>query len=175
MREQGLISVHEFDLYCYLVHRSNRLGWQNPFSQSTEVICAVLRINRNSLLTRREKLHSAGLITYKEGDGIGRPAEYELCPIKRKAAGKPRTKKDEAVKPEKPSVKDIKAFCEKKQCEVDAQAFFDYYEARDWTIGGKPIADWHAVLMKWGSGNRNNNQRKNNFAKYSKSISDVQF
>ncbi|MBK5722537.1 hypothetical protein JGH11_16810 [Dysgonomonas sp. Marseille-P4677] len=78
LREQGVISIHEHDLYTYLIHKCNKLGWKNPFNQPTEIICAVLRINRNALVNRRNKLHSLGLISFKEGKAKSKPAEYTL-------------------------------------------------------------------------------------------------
>lgn len=81
LREQGLITQHECDLYCYLVHRSNKLDWQNPFAQSSEVLCAVLGIGRNALSQRRNKLRRIGLINFKEGTTKTKPAEYEICPL----------------------------------------------------------------------------------------------
>ncbi len=82
LREQGILSVHEADLYLYLVHKSNRLGWKNPFNQSTEIICAVLGVSRNALTNRRNRLQQIGLIKFKEGVAKKRPATYELCILK---------------------------------------------------------------------------------------------
>lgn len=95
LREQGLVTQCECDLYCYLVHRSNRLDWQNPFAQSSEVMCAVLGIGRNALSQRRNKLRKMGLIDFKEGTTRTKPAEYELCPLKK--ASPQRTKKKEML------------------------------------------------------------------------------
>ncbi|WP_029902212.1 hypothetical protein [Prevotella sp. 10(H)] len=87
LREQGIISAHEHDLYNYLLHRCNRLNWKNPFNQSTEVVCAVLGINRNALTNRRNRLLQAGLITFKEGVAKGRPAEYTINGIENDTLG----------------------------------------------------------------------------------------
>ncbi len=176
LREQGLITSHEYDLYSYLVHRSNRLGWKNPFSQSTDVLCAVLGINRNSLSRRRRRLCEMGLIRYKEGETKTRPAEYELCQV-----GNVRAKRSAAKKQPKPAERKVNptrdeviAFCKERKSVVDALTFFNFYEAKQWTISGREIADWRAVLMKWEN-RRVATVQKNNFAKYSKSISDVEF
>lgn len=82
LREQGILSAQEHDLYCYLVHKCNKLGWKNPFNQSTEIVCAVLGINRNGLTNRRNKLQQLGLIKFKEGITKRKPAEYMLCILK---------------------------------------------------------------------------------------------
>lgn len=82
LREQGLLTVHESDLYLYLVHRCNRLGWKNPFMQPTDITCAVLGINRNALVSRRNKLQQLGLIGFKEGERKTKPPVYILCSVK---------------------------------------------------------------------------------------------
>lgn len=87
LREQGIISVHEHDLYNYLLHRCNRLNWKNPFNQSTEIICAVLGINRNALTNRRNRLKQAGLIKFKEGTAKMKPAEYTITCIEKDTQG----------------------------------------------------------------------------------------
>ena len=83
LREQGILSVHEADLYLYLVHRSNKLGWKNPFNQPTDIICAVLGISRNALTNRRNRLQQLGLITFKEGSAQKKKSPiYTLCILK---------------------------------------------------------------------------------------------
>lgn len=82
LREQGILSVHEADLYLYLVHKSNKLGWKNPFNQSTEIICAVLGVSRNALTNRRNRLQQLGLIKFKAGTTNIKPPTYELCILK---------------------------------------------------------------------------------------------
>lgn len=79
MREQGLLTAHECDLYLYLVHRCNRLGWSNPFGQPSDITCAVLGINRNALVIRRNRLKRLGFIRSKEGERKTEPPLYALC------------------------------------------------------------------------------------------------
>lgn len=176
LREQGLVTSLECDLYSYLVHRSNRLGWKNPFSQSSDVLCAVLGINRNSLSRRRRRLCEMGLIRFKEGETKTRPAEYELCAVEAVARKTLRSKVKAKNLPVsvKPTLTEVETFCRERKSTVDAHAFHNFYEAKDWTINAKAIADWRAVLMKWEN-RRTSLGQKNNIAKYSKSISDVEF
>lgn len=79
LREQGLLTVYEGDLYLYLVHRCNRLGWKSSFTQPTDITCAVLGINRNALISRRNRLKQLGLINFKEGERKTKPPTYVLC------------------------------------------------------------------------------------------------
>ena len=38
---------------------------------------------------------------------------------------------------------------------IDPQAFYDYYEAKNWCIGNIPIKDWQAKIIKWENGGEN--------------------
>lgn len=176
LREQGLVTSLEGDLYCYLVHRSNRLGWKNPFNQSSDVLCAVLGINRNSLSRRRRRLCEMGLIRFREGETKTRPAEYELCEVQSIARKTLSRKRTEKALPElsKPDLLAVESFCRERKSVVEAQAFYSYYEARGWVINGKAIADWKSVLMKWEA-RRTTLANKSGGVKYSKSISNVEF
>lgn len=93
MREQGIISPLEQDLYMYLLHKCNILYWKNPFMQSTQIVCSVLNTNRSALIIRRKRLKQLGLIDYKEGQTKNRPAEYTIAGIDPTAKGKDREKK----------------------------------------------------------------------------------
>lgn len=176
LREQGLITSHECDLYSYLVHRSNRLGWKNPFNQSSDILCAVLGINRNSLSRRRRRLCDMGLICFKEGETKTRPAEYELCETDnfiRKVTNKKRKTKV-VITATRPLLTDVEIFCKERGSIVDARLFHDYYEAKEWKVNGQLIADWRSVLIKWER-NKKYFSQKDSMSQYSKSISDVEF
>jgi hypothetical protein len=181
LREQAIISVHEADLYLYLVHRSNKLGWKNPFNQSTEIICAFLGINRNALTNRRNKLQQLGLIKFREGTTKGRPAEYELCSLKDTqhntqtytqcdtyTINKTKLNKTKEVDKEKPTrflpppLEEIKIYCEERKNSVDPQRFLDFYQAKNWMIGKNKMKDWRAAVRTWEKGDNNNGRTTTN-------------
>jgi hypothetical protein len=55
----------------------------------------------------------------------------------------------------KPTVDEIRDYCEKRQNGIDAQYFYDYYEARGWKYGNTHIVDWKACVRTWErNGNR---------------------
>lgn len=156
MREQGILSLHEHDLFNYLVHSCNKLGWKNPFNHKTEVICSVLGINRNVLAVRRNRLKQMGLIDYKEGITKFRPAEYEIkCimkdtqPVAQPIAETSKTAKRKEVAFTPPSVEEIVKYCTERDKGVDAQRFFDFYTAKDWMIGRNKMKDWRAAVRTW--------------------------
>lgn len=51
----------------------------------------------------------------------------------------------------KPTVEEIKAYCTERNNNIDAETFFDFYEANGWVQGrsGKPLKDWKAAVRTW--------------------------
>ena len=49
----------------------------------------------------------------------------------------------------RPSVGEIRAYCEEKGYHVDAQAFFAYYESNGWRVGKNPMKSWQSALVTW--------------------------
>lgn len=55
---------------------------------------------------------------------------------------------------QKPTVGEIADYCLERKSAVDAQRFFDYYEANGWVQGkGKPVVDWKACMRTWERNN----------------------
>ena len=49
-----------------------------------------------------------------------------------------------------PSYEEVKAYVDEKRLNVDAQKFFDYYEAGDWHDGnGKAVKSWKQKCLTW--------------------------
>ncbi|MDR3133001.1 MAG: hypothetical protein LBU42_03135 [Prevotellaceae bacterium] len=78
LREQGILTGSEGDLYMYLLHVSNKLGWKNPFNQSNALICAVLNTSEPTLIRNRNTLKQAGLIEFESGKAVKRNTQYYL-------------------------------------------------------------------------------------------------
>lgn len=78
LREQGILSGAEGDLYLYLLHTSNKLAWKNPFNQSNRLICAYLNMSEKSLIKYKNTLKQAGLIDFTSGKAIKQNSSYTL-------------------------------------------------------------------------------------------------
>ena len=67
----------------------------------------------------------------------------------------------EAVKNKKftkPTIQEIKNYCLERKNNVDANKFFNYYEANGWKVGKNPMKDWQACVRTWEGNNYGNNQ-----------------
>ena len=61
----------------------------------------------------------------------------------------------------RPTVNEIQAYCDERLNGIDAQQFFDYYEARGWKYGtGKPMVDWKAAVRTWERNRKSDKQSK---------------
>ena len=62
----------------------------------------------------------------------------------------PTDKEGKAKRFIKPSLQEIEQCIKEKGYNIDAGAFYDYYEANGWVQGqGKPIKNWKASLSTW--------------------------
>jgi len=49
----------------------------------------------------------------------------------------------------KPSIDDVRSYCQERKNAVDAQHFLDYYEANGWRVGRNAMKDWRAAVRTW--------------------------
>lgn len=57
----------------------------------------------------------------------------------------------------KPTVEEIRAYCEERKNGLDAQAFFDFYESKGWKVGAAKMKDWRASVRTWEQRRKNEN------------------
>lgn len=77
-KEYRLTSI-EADLYLFLVHRCNKLRWENPFCLPTKEIEIALRLSRKTINNARRNLENVGLIKFQPGATNGKFAKYFLA------------------------------------------------------------------------------------------------
>lgn len=49
----------------------------------------------------------------------------------------------------KPTLEEVKAYCIERNNNVDAEHFYDYYEANGWKVGKNSMKDWKASVRTW--------------------------
>jgi len=50
---------------------------------------------------------------------------------------------------QKPTIEQIRAYCKEAGKDIDAETFFDFYEAKGWVVGRSPMKDWKAAVRNW--------------------------
>lgn len=78
LREQGILDAGCGDLYLYLVHKSNSLGWKNPFNQSNSLVRAFINVSEPTLIRQRNVLKQLGLIEFESGKALRSNTTYYL-------------------------------------------------------------------------------------------------
>ena len=58
-------------------------------------------------------------------------------------------KKEPAKRFVKPTVEEIKAYCDERYNSVNPQQFYDFYESKDWRVGANKMKDWKAAVRTW--------------------------
>jgi hypothetical protein len=48
-----------------------------------------------------------------------------------------------------PSVEDIYTYCRSRKNSVNAETFYDHYQANGWKVGKVPMKDWRAAVRYW--------------------------
>lgn len=49
----------------------------------------------------------------------------------------------------KPTVEEVRAYCEERNNGIDAEAFVDFYISKGWMVGKNPMKDWQAAVRTW--------------------------
>jgi hypothetical protein len=49
----------------------------------------------------------------------------------------------------KPTIVEIDLYCADRQNNVDAYAFFDFYQSKNWMVGKNKMKDWKACVRTW--------------------------
>ena len=62
----------------------------------------------------------------------------------------------------KPTLEEVKEYCEERNNKVDAEAFIDFYESKGWKIGKSTMKDWKASIRTWERNDKKNTNKKNN-------------
>lgn len=112
--------------------------------------------------TEREAPNHRSITTVKPNDNQSiteaEPKEKEKEKAKANVKAKENVKGNEPAKAfcaetprrfSKPTVDEIRVYCRERGNAVDAQRFFDFYEAKGWLVGNQPMKDWQAAVRTW--------------------------
>ena len=98
---------------------------QKQSNQSKEI-----KVNQNN---------QSFLETETETETRNRSIEKEI--VKEKVAKAPTFKK--------PTLDEVKAYCQERNNGVDAEKWMDHYTANGWKVGKNPMRDWKATVRTW--------------------------
>ena len=58
----------------------------------------------------------------------------------------------------KPTIEEIQIYCEERNNGINANAFYDFYESKDWFVGKNKMKDWKACVRTWEQRNKKDNR-----------------
>lgn len=61
---------------------------------------------------------------------------------------------------QKPTIEEIRQYCQESRLDVDAEQFFLFYESKGWVIGKSPMRDWRAAIRTWEKRENNSPRRR---------------
>lgn len=62
---------------------------------------------------------------------------------------KDKKEKDKKKNFVKPSLDEVRSYCQERNNNVDPEAFIDFYESKGWKVGNQPMKDWKAAVRTW--------------------------
>lgn len=74
----------------------------------------------------------------------------------------------------KPSLEEVKAYCDERNNNVDAEQFIDYYESNGWKVGKNTMKDWKAAIRTWEKHNFKTTKKKQIIYEYNEIESSEQ-
>lgn len=57
----------------------------------------------------------------------------------------------------KPTVSDVKEYCDERLNSINPESFIDFYESKGWMVGRNKMKDWKACVRTWENKARNKN------------------
>ena len=61
---------------------------------------------------------------------------------------------------QKPTIEEIRQYCQEKGYNVEAEQFFNFYESKGWVVGKSPMKNWRAAVSTWNKREKEIPQRK---------------
>ena len=79
-------------------------------------------------------------------------------------------KEKEVCKPPKrftkPTLDEVKAYCQERGNNVDAEKWYNHYSANGWKVGKNPMKDWKAAVRTWERNDTDGRSKRTDFDPY---------
>ena len=102
---------------------------------------------------KRDSLNSLDISTHLERGGVCENQQTADKPPAPEEPAQPSLKKIQHEKKSsrfiKPTVEEIAAYCRSISSIVDPNAFFNFYESKDWYVGKNKMKNWKAAIRTW--------------------------
>ena len=72
----------------------------------------------------------------------------------------------------KPTIEEIKNYCEERNNNINAETFYNFYESKGWYVGKNKMKDWKACIRTWEQKNKKENKEPEWFNKKINKLQD---
>lgn len=118
----------------------NQIDYQNENQNECAYISiSLLSINILNLLRKNIVFKEYSSNCGGKREGSGRPKKKEDCIVEKKEIFR------------KPTLEEVRAYCQERQNGVDPEKWINYYSSIDWKVGKHPMKDWKAAIRTWES------------------------
>jgi len=137
---------------------------------STEYFCRVYEVSRASIQNWLSLLDKNGYITrvliYRQGSKeilsryiklVDKPS-LKMCTDNTNIniTNTNLTDSNKKALFKKPTLDEVKNYCILRKNNIEAEAFIDFYESKDWLIGKNKMKNWKACVRTWESREKKN-------------------
>ena len=141
MVKLGLFETHDNRIFCYkLASRIDSSMIKNP-----ELLKIKKGIQENSRSFKKEQEKSLQIRLDKN---------------------RLEDKKEKKERFKKPSLLEVSDYISEKGYSVNADAFVNFYESKNWFVGKNKMANWQAAIRTWENKNNAPDERKKEIKKY---------
>lgn len=157
------------DLLCLASINDGFIGAneQTPYPHSQ--ICGMLNISNELLKRTIDKCVKTGKII--DENGVYRivnwskyklsDAQYGIVDIPERKKTKEKKDDDSGSTFKKPTIEEIREYCESRNNGIDAEQFYNFYESKGWMVGKNKMKDWKCAVITWEKMGRQNGSQMN--------------
>lgn len=73
----------------------------------------------------------------------------------------------------KPTIEEVKNYCEERKNNVNAEKFWNFYESKGWIVGKTKMKNWKAAVITWEQEDKEKSNSPGNFKERMKKISSI--
>ena len=159
---KGFKSTSHYLMFCYLLSKENEDGTisitlREMESETGQSIRQIKNFfdwleSREGIKSVRKSGHKGGCIYSIENAllkclDVTKPVTIPITNIKEEKPINPAN-----IIP--PRIEDVVAYIKEKGYDVDAEVWYNFYQAKDWKIGINKMKNWHSCIATWAKNSR---------------------
>ena len=138
-RKLAELTKIDFDTVCVAMKLLQEIGLiqilENGEIYMTQLENLIGSVSKGALKKQQQRLLSG--------------QKVDKCPPKLELKDKVKDKDINKNRFIKPTIEEIKLYCKERNNGINAEAFYDFYESKNWYVGKNKMKDWKACIRTW--------------------------